>query len=80
MKTFLIMAGRSRCRMSCGHKRCMRREFISQWLEYMYGHNGKRRFGQGKLYDGVIALPGDLNTEMRLMIWNIERGYGVLES
>lgn len=74
MNTFIIMAGRARCRMACGHKRCRKHEFFAQWYDYMYGVNGKIRFAQGRMYDGVKATPDDDESKFRLELFKLTYG------
>lgn len=67
------MAARARGRYDC-HKRCRRTEFNAQWYDYMYGVRGKIRFGQGRLHDGVLAVPLDDHAKASLEIWKINHG------
>lgn len=43
MKKFIIMALCARWVQRCDHKRCLRREWLDRWYDYMFAAHGPER-------------------------------------
>lgn len=43
MRKFIIMALCARWTQRCGHKRCLRQEWLERWYDYMFAAHGQER-------------------------------------
>lgn len=43
MRKFVVMAVAARLVTRCGHKRCIRGEWIDRWYDYMFSVQGRER-------------------------------------
>lgn len=58
MKKFMVMSVCARFMQRCGHKKCVRREWLDRWYDYMFAVNGRERLEEHEsvLVDFYSAL------------------------